>query len=372
MVAGLVLAGAMLGTEPVQDRGLNQLAERIRQESGLPNLYVTLVYNGKTYAAAAGFQDPGRKRPATTRDRYKVGSVTKPLTSLLTLRLAASGKLKLDDPIIKHFPEAAQSANPQFLKATIQNLLTHSSGLSRPGTGPHRGRRQNEALEVYGTAARLECVPKWLAERPAAELGHYSYSNNGYCILGSLCERVGKASFSALMKSEVFGPLGMTGADVGMPSSESSPEHPWHFPIKDGVAGEPFPSTPKHDQGPTAEPQGGIHWDSESAGRLILEIIRMSRGTSQFLPREYAKGVLTHQLGLPSRTLAWESWQEGRFGIALNHNGANADHRGLWNFTHTRILPSAGFGMSVTTTAGYTGDFVKLSSRFQEFVLGLP
>lgn len=356
----------------MQDKGLNQLTERIRQECGLPNLYVTVVFNGRIYASAAGFQDPTRSRPATTRDRYKIGSVTKPLTSLLTLRLAASGKLKLDDTIVQHFPEAAQSANPQFLKATVQNLLTHTSGLSRPGTGPHRSRRQNEASESFGTAARLECVPKWLAEKPAADLGQYSYSNNGYCILGALCEKVGKASYAALMKSEVFGPLGMIGAAVGMPSQEGNPDHPWQFPLKDGVSEEPFPSTSKHDQGPTAEPQGGIYWDSESAGRLILEMIRMSRGTSSYLPRELSKGVLTPQLGLPSRTWAWESWQEGRFGIALNHNGANADNRGLWNFTHTRVLPGAGFGMSVTTTAGYTGDFIKQCSRLQAFVLGAP
>jgi len=104
----------------------------------------------------------------------------------------------------------------------------------------------------------------------------------------------------------------------------------------------------------------------------MLEMIRLSRGSSQFLPRDLAKGVLSPQLGLKSRTLAWESWHEGRFGLALNHNGQNADHRGPWNITHTRILPSVGFGMSVTSTSAFSGNIVALSNRIQEFVLGQP
>lgn len=372
VTVGAIFLSACLGSGPIQDKGLNQLTERIRQESLLPNLYVTVVYGGKVYASAAGFQDPAKSKAATVQDRYRIGSVTKPLTSLLTLRLAAAGKIKLDDPFINCFPEVKTVSGEPFSKATVLNLLTHTSGLSGPGTGPHRGRAKDESLESYGIAARLECIPKWLSERPVGPIGEYVYSNNGYCILGSLCEKVGRASFASLMKSEVFDPLGMTGAGIGMPSAEESVGHPWYFPVRDGRPGTPFPPTPKHDQGPTAAPQGCAYWDSESAGRLMLEMIRLSRGSSQFLPRDLAKGVLSPQLGLKSRTLAWESWQEGRFGLALNHNGQNADHRGPWNITHTRILPSVGFGMSVTSTSAFSGNIVALSNKIQEFVLGQP
>jgi CubicO group peptidase (beta-lactamase class C family) len=352
------------------DQGLNQLAERLRTENKLPNLYVTVVLNGRVYAAATGFQDEGQTVKAKVENQYRIGSVTKPLTSTLVLRLASAGKINLDTHVINFFPEAKSKAQPEFLAGTVRNLLTHTFGLSSPGTGPFRSRRKEESESTFGVAVRRECIEKWFSESPAGPRGEYKYSNNGYCILGSICELVGGKPFDELIAKEVFAPLGMSGAGVGMPSKTLSESNPWYFPHKDGRAATPFPPIPGNDQGPTTPSQGGAYWDSASAGRFILETIRLYGGESRFLPRELSQMMFSPQLGQKSRTAVWETWQEGRFGIAFTHNGANSDQRGAWNCSHIRIVPKAKFGMSVTTTAGFSGDFGRLCNTIQQYALG--
>ncbi|KIW03992.1 uncharacterized protein PV09_04822 [Verruconis gallopava] len=81
--------------------------------------------------------------PFTVDTPFLVFSCTKLVTSILALQFLEEGKLKLEDPVEKYEPEFAKlqilegfdaddkpETRPPKAKATILNLMTHTSGLS--------------------------------------------------------------------------------------------------------------------------------------------------------------------------------------------------------------------------------------------------
>ena len=70
---------------------------------------------------------------------FRMASHTKMFTSIAVLQLRDAGKLRLDDPVAKYLPwlhiKPASDDDPAI---TIENLLTHGSGLPREAASPYR------------------------------------------------------------------------------------------------------------------------------------------------------------------------------------------------------------------------------------------
>src|ERR1700712_223355 len=59
-----------------------------------------------------------------TNSIFPIGSLTKPFTAMIILKLQEQGKISVNDPLSKYFPEQKDAE-----KITIQNLLNHTSGI---------------------------------------------------------------------------------------------------------------------------------------------------------------------------------------------------------------------------------------------------
>ena len=86
----------------------------------------------------------------TTDAIFNIASMTKPMTAVGALQLYEQGKLLMDEPLAKYFPEirghagrrdgrqegdASSSTVPAARKITIQDLFRHTSGLIYGGRG---------------------------------------------------------------------------------------------------------------------------------------------------------------------------------------------------------------------------------------------
>jgi len=72
-----------------------------------------------------GLADREQNIPNTSQTRFRIGSLTKQFTAMAILILESHGKLKVADPICNYLSNC-----PEAWKAiTIQNLLTHTSGI---------------------------------------------------------------------------------------------------------------------------------------------------------------------------------------------------------------------------------------------------
>ena len=134
---------------------------------------------------------------------FEAGSVSKQFTAAAVLLLVREGRLSLDDPIRKHFPELPASVEP----VTIRHMLQHTSGLRDWGeiaalSGWPRTTRAYTHAHVFDILTRQTA----LNFAPGTD---WSYSNSGYNLAAMLVARVGGEPFADFTRKRLFEPLGM-------------------------------------------------------------------------------------------------------------------------------------------------------------------
>jgi CubicO group peptidase (beta-lactamase class C family) len=127
---------------------------------------------------------------------YDVASLTKVLaTAPSVLLLAERGRIDLDAPVVRYFPECAGGGRDVIL---VRHLLTHTSGLKA-------GIPAKPAWQGADAAHALAC-----AAEPTHPAGTYfRYSDINYILLGRLVEAVSGERLDAFAARHIFTPLGM-------------------------------------------------------------------------------------------------------------------------------------------------------------------
>jgi D-alanyl-D-alanine carboxypeptidase len=176
--------------------------EEIRRER-VPGVSVAIVRGDKVVLARGyGYANLELHVPATDSTVYQSGSVGKQFTAALILRLAAAGRLGLDDPIRRHLPEGPAAWD----SITVRHLLTHTSGIAEYTDSAVDFRREYSEQQLVTIAAGLPPL-----FRPG---DRWSYSNTGYLLLGAIIHRATGVFYGDLLRDELFRPLGMRTARI--------------------------------------------------------------------------------------------------------------------------------------------------------------
>jgi D-alanyl-D-alanine carboxypeptidase len=215
---------------------LQRQAADLVADHDLPGAVVGLV-NGANpddaLAWSAGFGWGGGPSQAQSGSRaldadtlFRVASITKTFTATAIVQLRDQGKLRLDDPLVKHVPEFGAVTNPfgPIEDVTLRRVASHSSGLM--GEPP---------LDHWATL-RFPSRDEWLASLPQVRIAippgsAFKYSNLGYTLLGEVVERITGRPYVEHMQAAIFGPLGMTSSTyepTGAPKERAAPGHMAH------------------------------------------------------------------------------------------------------------------------------------------------
>lgn len=186
-----------------EEQALRHFVEEERERQQIPGLAVGVLQAGKPLLAAGfGLANVELAVPATARTVFQSGSLGKQFTAVLVMMLVEEGRLGLDDPIASHFPGSPD----HWQTVTVRHLLTHTSGIPDYTEGTIDLRRDYTEDELLAMAKQLA---------PAFPAGNgWQYSNTGYLLLGILVHRVTGRFYGDLLGERVFGPLGMTNAQV--------------------------------------------------------------------------------------------------------------------------------------------------------------
>jgi CubicO group peptidase (beta-lactamase class C family) len=126
---------------------------------------------------------------------YDLASLTKVVaTASAIMLLVDEGKLDLDEPISRFFPDFREGAKS---RVTTRHLLTHTSGV--PAGATLRGNNRRERI---ARAASFPIYP------PAG--ARVEYSDVGFILLGELVERAAGEPIAQYLERKLFRPLGMT------------------------------------------------------------------------------------------------------------------------------------------------------------------
>jgi len=177
------------------------------QQLHIPGLSLAIVRDGRIIKAQGyGFANLELKAQATKETVYEIGSNTKQFTAAAIMMLVQDGKVHLEDPITKYFPEAPAA----WRAITVRHVLTHTSGIQNHVAVPHW-------LDVFRTNLSFETSPSRdelikmffklsLEFRPGET---WAYDNTGYYLLGIIIEKASGKSYWQFLDERIFKPVGM-------------------------------------------------------------------------------------------------------------------------------------------------------------------
>lgn len=168
---------------------------------------VMVSRGGKSlYFGGFGFANVPLKLPHDANTSFQIGSITKGFTAVAILQLVEAGKLKLNDPLSRHFPSYPKHG----ATITIHQLLTHTSGIPNYTGIQSLIKHQSEFI----TPQKL--MESFWQEALEFEPGsEFRYSNSGYVVLGRIIEKASGQEYSSYLQKHLFKPAGMTRTVVG-------------------------------------------------------------------------------------------------------------------------------------------------------------
>ena len=201
-----VVTGNRLAAADDADEKADALVRSELERQRIPGAAVGVYRDGKlTKAQGYGLANLEWNAAVTPDTIFQSGSVGKQFTATAVMMLVEEGKVGLDDPISKFFPDAPET----WKDIKVHNLLSHTSGLSEYETaartkagGPFYMRLDYTEDELY----------KKIAEMPMDfKTGEdWAYRNTNYVLLGILIHRLTGTFYGDFLAERVFKPLAMT------------------------------------------------------------------------------------------------------------------------------------------------------------------
>ena len=262
---------------------------------------VLIQQHGKpVYHEFFGVQDVVSKAPMTDKTIFRLFSMTKAITAVVSMQLLEEGKIGLDDPIAKYIPSFANVKVGWEKKAddgtpalemiapdrppTVRDLMTHTSGITYGFYGDSMVRKAYRAANIYAGdfdlaefADRLSKLP--LQNQPGA-LWQYGHSTD---VLARVMEVASGKSLYALEKEKLLDPLGMVDTSFFVTNPE-----------KQKLMAQPVPNDSDFRVGRENDPTKVKKWESASGGMVstmadYARLVQMLLNGGSFEGKTYLK-----------------------------------------------------------------------------------
>ena len=166
----------------------------------LPGMALAVSVNGETiWSEGFGYADLEGRVHVTPETRFRIASISKPMTAVAIAQLVEAGRLDVDLPVQTYVPAFPEKRWP----VTTRQLGAHLGGIRH-----YRG-------DEFMLARRFETVGEAITVFAADTLLHppgsaYQYSSYGWNLISAVVEGASGEPFLEYMARHVFGPLQMT------------------------------------------------------------------------------------------------------------------------------------------------------------------
>jgi CubicO group peptidase (beta-lactamase class C family) len=362
--AALAAQVAILATpalaQPAPVPSLSSTLQPIRDKQNLPALAAAAVRNGEIIAAGAvGVRVLGGNIAVTLNDRFHLGSDTKAMTATLAGMLVDQGKLKWTSTIGEVLGADVPGLNPKLAAVTLEQLLSHSSGI--PSDTPEMIKLyfNTDAFEYNLSTLRLNALKTWRDHAPKVPQGSpFQYANFGYLIAGAMIEKAAGEPWESLIVSRIYAPLNLSTAGLGAQATPGKIDAPVGHKIEDDGTITPMLWGAAADAPPMIGPAGLAHmsildfarWGGWNAGQGKRGPALVSADTLKKIQAPHVKTpeIRNPPPGTPTTGNYAFGWGIVKFAWTatpvLTHNGSNS-----MNLAKILVDPDKDFAVVATT-----------------------
>lgn len=245
-----------------------KITENMKKE-GIPGVAIAIVSRDKVYYLKTfGVKRLGSHEKVTSNTVFQVASLSKPMCATLAAVLQEKGTFRFSDPVHRYLPGFCSS---DMKAIQILHLLSHSTGI--PGYGLDR------LIEAF--TPRQKIIAQLQKTQPLSSPGErFTYNNTAYGLLEDIIKKASGKSLESLLKEELFTPLGMKHANLGLQEILKTPNRAY-----------PHVVDPKGKYTPAKHYSRGYYTVLASAGvnaslQDLIPFLQLYLGkTSTLLPR---------------------------------------------------------------------------------------
>jgi CubicO group peptidase (beta-lactamase class C family) len=308
------------------DQSLTPLIEQVMKSHDLPGLAIGIVAENQiVFAKGFGVQSIDSREPVTIRTVFHMASVSKPFVATGIMQLVEQGKIRLDDPVVKHLPYI-RLADERYREITVQQMLSHIS--SMPDVEDYEWDKPQydpSALERF-----VRSLGDYQLLRPPGE--KFTYSNMAFECLGDVIAKVSGMSFDDYIKEHILNPTGMSESTFLMKESLPSNWAAPHVQLVGNLTWQGYPYNRKH--GPSSTLHANVpemcRWALINLNRGILDGKRiLEQSAYDLLWKPWAETGDGRQVGL--------SWFLKTYhgSTMIQHGGGDIGFR-----SHIALLPA--------------------------------
>jgi CubicO group peptidase (beta-lactamase class C family) len=178
----------------------------LMEEYNVPAIGIGIIEDGKiSYLKVYGELKKGIQAPKDAI--FNVGSISKPIFALFTLKLVEAGMWDLDEPLYHYWVDPDIADDPYLEILTTGHVLSHQTGF-----------------------------PNWRIKNPSNRLGFdfkpgtkFQYSGEGFLYLQRALENKFKIPMTEMMDSMLFKPFNMKNSGLTWDKDKDKPRYAeWH------------------------------------------------------------------------------------------------------------------------------------------------
>lgn len=173
-----------------------------------------------------GFRNAQQQVLNDSNSLFQIGSVTKPFTAAIILKLQEEKKLSVQDKLSKYMPDY-----PKGDCITVAHLLTHTSGIYNfTDNAPFLATEVSKPASKQKMIALIKSKP--LAFEPGSQ---WQYSNGGYWLLGCIIEAVVQRPYEQVVRNYIFEPLQIRNSGFDFAHLVSKQKATGYFTLNDSM-----------------------------------------------------------------------------------------------------------------------------------------
>ncbi len=343
------------------------VADAMKQH-GVPGVGLAIIKDGKIiYTKGYGVRDTKTGVSVDANTLFAIGSVSKSFTALGAMQLVDAGKLSLETKVNAVLPNLKFSDTKQGAAITLQNLLSHTSGMPRADDLWYFD------STVKTRADMLSTVEKIPFSTPVGTT--WQYNNQNFVIAGAMLEKTTNSTWENYTQQNIFVPLGMKRSIFKNEDAIKDGNYAQGFQV--GLSG--LDVTPVFSRMEIAGPAGSII--SSASDMAQYAAFQLSKGIfngKRIVSQNALKVMHSNQIAIPNSLLTLP-------GLALPGYGLgwfNAEYRGAKFVQHSgnidgfsatiHFVPAKRLGIVVLSNLNGANDFLDtINYGVTERVLGM-